>query len=292
MNSAELFQQFIDYKKLFVCARTIEKYIPIVGSLHQIYGDRAVETIGKADISLFISHIQAEGKTPETLKRKLFYLKAAWDWAIECELCTKNPWKNLPRLVRDNPIDLPKPFTQEEIQKILETFDSFENYRQLTPFVKFLFGTGCRTGEAIGLRWGDLSPDCKICTFRSQLARGTRKAPKTGRIRTVKLSPSIQNLLIGLRPENFQPESLIFLWNGNPIDAMNFRSRPWSKVLSKAGIEYRKPYNTRHTFISHCLEKGINPVNVAAMCGNSTRVIYQHYAGSLHNPELPEVCGF
>lgn len=292
MNTSELFQQFIEFKKSFVCRRTIEKYTPILGTLTECYGDRPAGSLSKVDVTVFIQKIQSEGKTPETLKRKLFYLKAAWDWAIECELLTKNPWKNLPRLVRDTPIDRPNPFTQEEISKIIEGFESFENYRQLTPFVKFLFGTGCRTGEAIGLRWGDLSADCKICTFRSQLARGQRKAPKTGRIRTVKLSPSTTEMLLGLRFNLASGSDLVFLWNGNPIDAMNFRSRPWSKVLAKAEISYRKPYNTRHTFISHCLERGINPVNVAAMCGNSTRVIYQHYAGSLHNPELPEVVGF
>lgn len=290
MNCSELFEKFIEYKRLFVCARTLEKYWPIVKSLKEVYGMTPASELTKADVPKFISHIQSEGKAPETLKRKLFLLKAGWDWAIECEFVGKNPWKNLPKLVRENPVEMPKPFTAEEVQRILDTFDSFPNYKQLTPFVKFLFGTGARTGEAIGLRWGDVTPDCKKCTFRSQLARGMRKAPKTGRVRTVIFSPSIQNLLSGMRPENPNPDSLIFLWNGNPIDAMNFRARPWTKVLEKAGVDYRKPYCTRHTFISHCLEAGLNPVNVAAMCGNSTRVIYAHYAGAIHTPQLPEIC--
>ncbi|HLO49260.1 MAG TPA: site-specific integrase [Kamptonema sp.] len=290
MNCSELFEKFIEYKRLFVCDRTLEKYWPIVKSLEEVYGLTPANQLTKADVPKFISHIQSEGKAPETLKRKLFLLKACWDWAIECELVGKNPWKNLPKLVRENPVEMPKPFTSEEIQKIIDGFESFPNYKQLVPFVKFLFLTGCRTGEAIGLRWGDVTPDCRVAKIQTQLARGERKRTKTGKSRTLFLTPQLQNLLLGMRPENPNPDALIFLWNSNPVDAMNFRARPWKKVLEKAGVDYRKPYCTRHTFISHCLEKGINPVDVAAMCGNSTRVIYAHYAGVIHPPQIPEIC--
>jgi hypothetical protein len=33
------------------------------------------------------------------------------------------------------------------------------------PFVKFLLMTGCRTGEAVGLKWKHISADCKMINF-------------------------------------------------------------------------------------------------------------------------------
>jgi integrase len=63
----------------------------------------------------------------------------------------------------------------------------------------------------------------------------------------------------------------------------------WQKILYGLGLEYRKPYVTRHTFITLCLDKGIDAKDIAQWVGNSPEIIYKHYAGSRHNLQVPEI---
>lgn len=61
--------------------------------------------------------------------------------------------------------------------------------------------------------------------------------------------------------------------------------------LAKDGkIErYRPPYQTRHTFITLCLNAGIDAKDVARWVGNSPEVIYRHYAGNKRDLQVPEI---
>jgi integrase len=68
-----------------------------------------------------------------------------------------------------------KPCTREEIQMIIEGFQSDRYYNHYADFVEFLFGMGCRTGEAIGVRWGHLSDDCSSVWVGENVSRGVRK---------------------------------------------------------------------------------------------------------------------
>ncbi len=56
----------------------------------------------------------------------------------------------------------------------------------------------------------------------------------------------------------------------------------------KLGIEYRKLYQTRHTFITLALENGLDAKDVARLVGNSPAVIYRHYAGNKRELFVPE----
>lgn len=61
-------------------------------------------------------------------------------------------------------------------------------------------------------------------------------------------------------------------------------------VLTRLGIDYRKPYNTRHTSISHALDLGMNPVTVAQLTGHDVETLYKNYAGNVNSrPVLPEL---
>lgn len=87
-------------------------------------------------------------------------LSAACKWTIQHQIIDANPlngmYKDLAATTRDPPIA----FSAEERDCIIEAFENDTrkgiNYRHYTNFVKFLFWTGCRPCEAIGLRWNSL----------------------------------------------------------------------------------------------------------------------------------------
>ncbi|WP_199316548.1 tyrosine-type recombinase/integrase [Chroococcidiopsis sp [FACHB-1243]] len=123
------------------------------------------------------------------------------------------------------------------------------------------------------------------------VTRGARKSAKKNRARTITLSAKIQNLLLSRRPSNPSPDDLVFTSpTGKAIDDRNFRNRAWVTVLTRLGIDYRKPYNTRHTLISHALDLGMNPVTVAQLTGHDVETLYKNYAGNVNSrPVLPEL---
>jgi len=73
------------------------------------------------------------------------------------------------------------------------------------------------------------------------------------------------------------------------MDEHNF-CRAWRIVLKAQGIAYRNPYNTRHTFISHALEAGLSPVEVASITGHNVKTLFENYAGLIKShPTMPEL---
>lgn len=96
---------------------------------------------------------------------------------------------------------------------------------------------------------------------------------------------------MSMKSEDFDLEQPVFKTRkGNSIDDHNFRNRAWKSVLAKVGVEYRKPYNTRHTLISHALDRGMNPVAVAQLTGHDVQTLYENYAGNVNSrPMLPEI---
>jgi integrase len=60
-----------------------------------------------------------------------------------------------------------------------------------------------------------------------------------------------------------------------PMDKCGFKKH-WARVLKAAGTDGRI-YDMRHTFITHALKAGVNPVVVATVTGTSIEVIQKHY---------------
>ena len=86
-------------------------------------------------------------------------------------------------------------------------------------------------------------------------------------------------MLKSRKTEAYQPDDVVFpAPQGEEINDKNFRRRAWKTVLEKLDIEYRKPYATRHTAISHALANGANPLAVAEQTGHDPQILFKHYA--------------
>jgi integrase len=72
------------------------------------------------------------------------------------------------------------------------------------------------------------------------------------------------------------------------VDRHNFSSKKWKPILLAAGVDYRKLYSTHHAYITFCIDGGMDVKDVAKFVGNSTEIIYRHYAGAKRNLVVPE----
>lgn len=54
-------------------------------------------------------------------------------------------------------------------------------------------------------------------------------------------------------------------------------------------MEYRKPYQTRHTFVTMALEADVSVPQIARWVGNSPQVIMERYAGTIKKVTVPQL---
>lgn len=173
-----------------------------------------------------------------------------------------------------------------------QAFKSWQLKRGLADItVRFLFFTGCRFGEAVGLRWGNVIDDCATIVFCESIGRTKEvqgiKNKKDRRFPADKF-PELHKLLLDMRSQTNLPDSeiadqLVFTTReGRLIDDSNFRHRCWNTVLEATGVRKRKPYATRCTFVTQALTANI-PVNaVAKLAGHSIATLQKHYASWLN----------
>ncbi|AFY71439.1 integrase family protein [Thalassoporum mexicanum PCC 7367] len=241
-----------------------------------------------------------------TYNQRLTYLNSCFEWAVFEGLTTTNPFRRVKR--RKVAKSVLRPFSTAEVALIIEAFKSNKycppNSRYLhshyADYVEFLLLTGCRPSEAIGLQRKHINLDRNEIVVCSVLARGdhggsssarrVRKETKTGSIRYLTMTNRLRQI-IEARCHGLSAEELVFTSpTGLAIDDRNFLRRQWKTVLNGLGIEYRKPYTTRHTMASMAIEQGIPLTGVAYLLGHSdTKMVIETYGHMINRPSLPEI---
>jgi integrase len=287
ITAPELFARFTKYQakhKALAQSGVRSRYVPI-GKMLEHHLNLPVNAIGRKQAECFADicaqKISDRQLTPATARARIWLLVSCWDWAEgNYQLADRNPWKGLAEQFKASPQQKVKPFTIDELRTILNVFGNHQKHRHYTDFVSFLSNTGCRFGEAAGLRWKHLGADRATAWIGESITRGVCSSTKTGKARTIMLSPVLQTMLAG-RFERMNPsaEDLVFPnLQGGAIDDHWFRSRVWKPVLVLCSIEYRRPYTLRHSAISHALAAGANPIALAEQTGHDKRVLLDTYA--------------
>lgn len=181
------------------------------------------------------------------------------------EIIDKNPLdrvKNLSVQTRE-----PEPFTSEEVAKILNELEGQERH-----LIQFAFWSGLRTSELIALRWQDVDLEHNRIFIHHAKVRGHLKGTKTrAGTREVTLQPQAKEALLRQQAHSAGIEEIVFhdSRTGKPWkNDQAIRKIVWQPALKKAGLKYRNPYQTRHTFASTLLSRGENPLWVAQQMGH------------------------
>lgn len=290
ISVVDLFQRFTDHKAKSVYPQSLLKYTGLLGHLKQFFREKPANKVSDQEAEQFREWLLKKLQ-PITIRERIALLNACWKWAEKKRLVKENPWTEI--VVKVPPKQRVKPFTKAEIERILQGFKSDSDYHYYLNFVEFLLFTGCRIGEAISLKWKHLNENCSVCWIGESYYRGMVKETKTGLARFVTLTSRLQRMLLARRPAGYKSDDLVFpSRRGGYIDDHNFRNRAWKTVLSRAGVEYRKPYATRHTLTSHALDMGMSPAEIAELTGHQVQTLFRYYAGNVRNrPRLPELLG-
>lgn len=279
---SELWSKYTDAKSKVLSQTTIQKdFIRVANHIKKLPTDNLSQARKIRDYLL-------SNYSAETVSKMLMYFSACASWAISEGLISHNPFDNISVAKRTYSSNI-QPFTKVEMDLIIEAFGK-SDHAHYSHFVRFLFLTGCRTSEAIALTWGKVSVNLEQIVFSEAMVNGHIKGTKTGKTRIFPVNEQLRSLLVEIKPKPHKLEQLIFTSpTGLAIDSHNFLMRAWKNVLAELAIAYRPQYNTRHTFISHCLEAGIPIAQVANWVGNSPKTIWQHYAGVISSVEVPKL---
>jgi integrase len=266
--------------------------------------------------------IEELDNAPTTIDYILFILNHAIDWGIKSgklDESVPNPYsawkpylvgvikKQIPQIAKDKgfaeDFDDVRGFTAEEATEIMEAFKYVASGRYYN-LIKFKFLTGCRSGEAFGIKWKDFDEARSILHFRRSYDSRLGETPPKKRSREFPCTDELKEFLLSIRPDNYNNKNYIFqdekgklnggtLWNRwcgqchsqilQNGERVTYRSSGIIIKLieaKKISPNYLSPYATRHTFINLQLESGIPPATVASWVGNSPEVIYKYYVSA------------
>jgi integrase len=170
------------------------------------------------------------------------------------------------------------PFDIDEIEAILNAC----HREQERNMFQFAFCTGMRPSEYIAQEWPNVNYVMHQLQVAGAFVDGEAKASaKTeAGLRKIDMRQGALEALKAQQAHTKLVSQLIFLnptsgkqWAGDkPI-----RER-WGRILLAAGVRYRNPYQTRHTYASSLLMLGANPLYVATQLGHvDTTLVFRTY---------------
>lgn len=273
------------------------RYKPMLSNLKRFGVD-----IATAEQARDFVEILRKRQSPRIANQNLSMLKAFGKWLIEQGYAEDNPYERIKPIKGNTPVQNREPFTLDEIQKFFTALKADPVTAHYHDFCLILLSLGIRPSEAIGLRWCHFNLEKSEVTIKESLSRAedgssagyarVRKTTKTGSVRTLPLSPLLQEVITSRWALDTNPQDLVFTTpRGKPIDDRRFREKIWKRTCHAADIPYRPPYTSRHTLLSHGIETmGWTLPQAAKIAGHTnTRMVAQIYGQSLTNPEFPEL---
>lgn len=228
---------------------------------------KPIHTVTRADVRLWVSKLNLTKKRIDNI---LIPLRGAFNQAIEDGQIEASPLAGFRVKRIESPKQTIDPFTPEEIGSLAAS--------DLGHLWTFWAWSGLRSGEIIGLEWGDVGLGCKSITVRRAVRVGRTKSPKTSAgARVVHLVEPARRALAGIQQESsgavFRNPNTGERWHEDRGLARAFR-----KACKSCGVRYRYPYQLRHTWATWALSSGENPAWIARQMGHSdTMMLFRVY---------------
>ena len=206
---------------------------------------------------------------PSTARKKLERLRSFFKFCVDRDWMAKNPASAL-KYPKETPIEK-KPYEKDELERIDWAIPLFPakgiygdgNRERIKAFVLVLRWTGLRIRDAVQLKRSSVRD--------GRIFLRTHKNQKP--IKLV-LHPSVKVAL-----QKVENPGDYFFWSG--VGNVKSCIGDWQRTLRRlgkiAGVHVHA-HRWRHTFATDLLSKGVPVSEVAAILGNSTRIVEKHYA--------------
>lgn len=242
--------------------------------------------ITRAHVAAVVNKLDAEGKSPKTIRNVVHMLSSVLTLAVDDGHLTRNPTKR---------VRLPTQQLAEHEIRFL-SYEQSANLLDATPahyqpLVAFLLGTGLRWSEATALQTRHVNLEAGTV----RVERAWKRVPggwEVGPPKTAKARRTVNAgvpALVAVAPLLGKPMDLVFTTTtGKAVRHSNFYTRIWQPACIKAGLatdgskpwDGPSPHDLRHTHASYLLSDGIPIEAVQDQLGHesaeTTRKVYAH----------------
>jgi integrase len=269
-----------------------------------VFEDMPIDEINSGVIKSFLFSKVNEGFSASTVSHTKNIISGVFTDAVDNELIDVNPALSLGRNFMQKITDVIQsrkvsegienegqadPLSAEELKLFLNAVARY--YPDHHPLFLLLARTGCRIGEALGLKWGDIDFNGRFINLSRGYSRGRISTLKNKRKRQVDMSLQLAETLEAYRVQckkkgltlglGDEPEWVFSNSRGNPIEASNWRRRVFNKALKKAKLRKIRIHDTRHTYATLRIAKGDNIADVSHQLGHHspkfTMDFYYHW---------------
>jgi len=252
--------------------RTLDQYERDLSRACLMWPDKSIEDISDDDML----HVAKQFKPAERRVRVAAY-KSFFKWAVRRRMIVANPCDPLPdmRQAKKKVYDL---FTAAEVELLcgLPTPDG--------PLLRIMFDTGSRKADCRHLQVRHFRTEPEPGAFVFDMRKGGKESLIPA---TLRVAHAVNDLILleGLEPKDY-------LWYGvqandthrkvtrhHPVVDGTFH-RWWVRCIEEAGVRYRNPHMTRHTFATNWLRNRGRLDTLQLILGhaslNTTSDLYGH----------------
>jgi integrase/recombinase XerD len=258
-----LFEQFTQEQKYLknVSPATIEWYKQSLKWLGNPKPDEAA-------LKDMVMRMRAKGRKPTGCNCCIRAVNAYLHWASGvagkcCALCTH---LKVPKLKEEHRI-LPT-FSIEDVKKITKWKPKGFHSTRLHVFMLTLIDTGCRSGEALGVRWADVDLDNLLLKLQGKGAKD----------RLVPFSFELRRHLYRWKKQNRW--DLVFPSHQGQYLGRRDQLRDVKRLCKRLGIvpPARTIHALRHTFAVNYLRRGGSVFHLQKVLGHSSLEMTRRYA--------------
>jgi integrase len=287
----ELLREQLDIAERTLSPSTYRGYKQVYDShLFEQWDKTRVVDLTPAALRAWVGTLDCKIKTVRNI---LTPLRNALEQAVNDDVIEYSPLervklaKIMPREARKSDFE-PDPFDMAEITAILAACEGQER-----NVWRHAFATGMRTSEFIALEWPSIDwIHGRIGVDKVRVEGVTKDDAKTvAGLRQIDMLRGAYDALIDQQAHTKLAGGLVFhdpRYGKGWADDHALKKR-WMIILRKAGVRYRNPYQTRHTFASTLLAGGANPLYVAKQMGHrDTEMITRNYGRWIEQGNDPE----
>lgn len=223
------------------------------------FASRFLATLKGSDFASYRDQRRADGLAENTVRLDLALIShlftiAQREWGMEG---LSNPIKNIAMPSGSN--ERTRRLVGNEEELILNDLKNCRNPHILQATL-FALETACRQSEVLRLTWKDVDFNQKTALINNT---------KNGESRTIPLSPRALSAITQL-PRPIKNEA-IFKVSANGL------SRAFKRICKKRNLDNLKFHDLRHEATSKFFEKGLNPIEAAAITGHKTLQMLKRY---------------
>ena len=168
------------------------------------FGSKDLRDVTREDVLGYIRHRLSKGSSVSTIQNGLTIVRRVFNLEMERPdpIVTHNPAAKIGKLLKQvsdataEEVEEVDAWSREEVKTLLGV--AREHDPRFYPALVFLFSTGCRRGECLGLKWEDVHFDEGRIKIRRALVRGAVTVPKGRKSRYVTMPPTLASLLLDL----------------------------------------------------------------------------------------------